>query len=101
MVFKPSVKLLHSPPVDVDEYALMEKSHPAWTRMKFDELLAQQLSLKRAQRARRDKGAPTLRAVGELSEGFLRALPFSLTNAQQRVVKEIRADLYEGYPMQR
>jgi ATP-dependent DNA helicase RecG len=69
--------------------------------MKFDELLAQQLSLKRAQRARRDKGAPTLRAVGELSEAFLRALPFQLTNAQQRVVKEIRADLREGYPMQR
>jgi ATP-dependent DNA helicase RecG len=99
--FEPAVKLLHYPPVDVDEYALMEKSHPAWTRMKFDELLAQQLSLKRAQRARRDKGAPTLRAVGELSEGFLGALPFTLTGAQQRVVKEIRTDLREGYPMQR
>jgi ATP-dependent DNA helicase RecG len=99
--FEPAVKLLHYPPVDVDEYALMEKSHPAWTRMKFDELLAQQLSLKRAQRARRDKGAPTLRAVGQLSEGFLGALPFTLTGAQQRVVKEIRTDLREGYPMQR
>jgi ATP-dependent DNA helicase RecG len=99
--FEPAVKMLHYPPVDVDEYALMEKSHPAWTRMKFDELLAQQLSLKRAQRARRDKGAPTLRAVGRLSEGFLGALPFALTGAQQRVVKEIRADLREGYPMQR
>jgi ATP-dependent DNA helicase RecG len=99
--FEPAVKMLHYPPVDVDEYALMEKSHPAWTRMKFDELLAQQLSLKRAQRARRDKGAPTLRAVGRLSEGFLGALPFALTGAQQRVVQEIRADLREGYPMQR
>jgi ATP-dependent DNA helicase RecG len=99
--FEPAVKMLHYPPVDVDEYALMEKSHPAWTRMKFDELLAQQLSLKRAQRARRDKGAPTLRAVGHVSEGFLGALPFALTGAQQRVVKEIRADLRESYPMQR
>ena len=99
--FEPAVKMLHYPPVDADEYALMEKSHPAWTRMKFDELLAQQLSLKRAQRARRDKGAPHLRAVGRLSEGFLGALPFALTGAQQRVVQEIRADLREGYPMQR
>ncbi|GAB3390866.1 ATP-dependent DNA helicase RecG [Massilia agri] len=99
--FEPAVRLLHYPPADVDEYALTERSHPAWTRMKFDELLAQQLSLKRAQRARREKGAPQLRAVGELSEAFLAALPFQLTGAQQRVVQEIRADLREGYPMQR
>jgi ATP-dependent DNA helicase RecG len=99
--FEPAVKMLHYPPVDVDEYALMEKSHPAWTRMKFDELLAQQLSLKRAQRARRDKGAPHLRALGRMTEGLLGALPFSLTGAQQRVLQEIRADLREGYPMQR
>jgi ATP-dependent DNA helicase RecG len=99
--FEPSVRLLHYPPAEVDEYALTERSHPAWTRMKFDELLAQQLSLKRAQRARREKGAPTLRAVGELSAAFLAALPFQLTGAQQRVVKEIGADLRESYPMQR
>jgi ATP-dependent DNA helicase RecG len=99
--FEPAVKMLHYPPVDADEYALMEKSHPAWTRMKFDELLAQQLSLKRAQRARRDKGAPHLRAMGHMTEGLLGALPFSLTGAQQRVLHEIRADLREGYPMQR
>jgi ATP-dependent DNA helicase RecG len=99
--FEPAVKLLHYPPADVDEHALGEKSHPAWERMKFDELLAQQLSLKRAQRARREKGAPILAAVGKLSAAFLAALPFKLTGAQQRVVEEIRADLREGYPMQR
>jgi ATP-dependent DNA helicase RecG len=99
--FEPSVRLLHYPPTDIDEYALTERTHPAWVRMKFDELLAQQLSLKRAQRARRDKGAPQLRAVGALSEAFLAALPFQLTGAQQRVVREIRADLREGFPMQR
>jgi ATP-dependent DNA helicase RecG len=101
MDFEPAVKLLHYPPADVDEHALGERSHPAWDRMKFDELLAQQLSLKRAQRARREKGAPQLRAVGKLSEGFLAGLPFALTGAQQRVVEEIRADLRAGYPMQR
>jgi len=101
MDFEPAVKLLHYPPADVDEHALIERSHPAWDRMKFDELLAQQLSLKRAQRARREKGAPPLRAVGALSKGFLAGLPFALTGAQQRVVQEIRADLHAGYPMQR
>jgi ATP-dependent DNA helicase RecG len=99
--FQPAVRLLHYPPPDVDEHALTERSHPAWTRVKFDELLAQQLSLKRAQQARREKGAPVLAAVGALSDAFLKALPFKLTNAQQRVVEEIRRDLREDYPMQR
>ncbi|HYE40414.1 MAG TPA: ATP-dependent DNA helicase RecG, partial [Ramlibacter sp.] len=99
--FEPSVRLLHYPPQEVDTHSLVERSHPAWVRMKFDELLAQQLSLKRAQRARRTKGAPKLGAVGTLSEQFLAALPFKLTGAQERVLREIRADLRQTYPMQR
>ncbi|TFW09810.1 ATP-dependent DNA helicase RecG [Oxalobacteraceae bacterium OM1] len=99
--FEPSVKLLHNPPPDVDEHALMERTHPAWIRMKFDELLAQQLSLKRAQAARRAKGAAALPTVGALSQAFLEALPFKLTKAQQRVLDEIRGDLRETFPMQR
>jgi ATP-dependent DNA helicase RecG len=99
--FQPAVRLLHYPPAEADTHALVERSHPAWTRVKFDELLAQQLSLKRAQRARRDKGAPQLGTIGALSHAFLETLPFKLTGAQARVVKEISADLREGYPMQR
>ncbi len=99
--FEPSVKLLHHPPPHVSEQALMDRSHPAWTRMKFDELLAQQLSLKRAQVARRAKGAPALPVIGNVSHAFLQALPFSLTGAQQRVLEEIRADLRASFPMQR
>ncbi|MFC7517783.1 ATP-dependent DNA helicase RecG [Herbaspirillum sp. GCM10030257] len=99
--FEPSVKLLHNPPPDVDEHALLERSHPAWIRMKFDELLAQQLSLKRAQEARRAKGASALPVIGELSNAFLNTLPFALTSAQQRVLEEIRSDLRESFPMQR
>jgi ATP-dependent DNA helicase RecG len=99
--FEWSVKLLHNPPPDVDEHALTERSHPAWTRMKFDELLAQQLSLKRAQAARRSQGATALPVTGKLSQAFLATLPFALTAAQQRVLDEIRADLREAFPMQR
>jgi ATP-dependent DNA helicase RecG len=99
--FEPSVRLLHYPPQEIDENALMDRSHPAWVRMKFDELLAQQLSLKRAQRARRSKGAPVIKTVGALSEAFMGVLPFKLTGAQARVLKEIRADLRHAFPMQR
>ncbi|MRW94701.1 ATP-dependent DNA helicase RecG [Duganella sp. FT80W] len=98
---EPAVKLLHYPPQQVDNHALADRSHPAWTRVKFDELLAQQLSLKRAQRARRAKGSPALKKVGALSKALEAALPFKLTKAQQRVLTEIRADLRQPYPMQR
>ncbi len=101
MPFEPAVRLLHNPPPDVDENALVERSHPAWIRMKFDELLAQQLSMKRAQAARRQQGAPVLEHAGTLTTAFLAALPFALTGAQQRVLEEIRADLKAPYPMQR
>lgn len=99
--FETAVRLLHNPPPGIDENALVDRSHPAWMRMKFDELLAQQLSMKRAQTARRAKGAAALPVIGTLSASFLQALPFALTAAQQRVLEEIRADLRESFPMQR
>ena len=99
--FEAAVKLLHTPPPDADQYALLNHEHPAWERMKFDELLAQQLSLKRAQAARRAKGATALSVVGELCNAFLMTLPFQLTQAQERVLAEIRSDLKQAYPMQR
>ncbi len=98
-----AVRLLHQPTPDVDEHSLVERTHPAWLRIKFDELLAQQLSLKRAQAARRTRSAPVLRAGGAdgLLARFMAALPFKLTGAQARVWEEIRADLARPYPMQR
>jgi ATP-dependent DNA helicase RecG len=99
--FEPSIKLLHYPPQQVDTHALLDRSHPAWVRMKFDELLAQQLSLKRAQISRRSKGAPRLRKPGELVKSFRAALPFKLTGAQERVLMEIYADIGQEFPMQR
>lgn len=99
--FGPAVRLLHTPPADVDESSLEDRAHPAWQRMKFDELLAQQLSLQRAQKARREKAAPVLDRSGTLSAAFLKALPFALTGAQQRVLAEIRRDIAAPFPMQR
>ncbi|CAG2148173.1 ATP-dependent DNA helicase RecG [Ralstonia mannitolilytica] len=98
-----AVRLLHQPTPDVDEHSLVERTHPAWLRIKFDELLSQQLSLKRAQAARRMRTAPVLRATGSngLLARFMQALPFNLTGAQARVWEEIGADLAHPYPMQR
>ena len=92
--FKESVDLLHRPRPGVDNAA-------AWRRMKFDELLAQQLSMKFAYRARRTRRAPALPGNGPLVNAFLKRLPFRLTRAQARVLNEITSDLREPHPMQR
>ncbi len=97
-----AIRLLHAPPPDTDVAALHDRSHPAWRRLKFDELLAQQLSLRRYARARQALIAPAMRASGmPLAERLLATLPFSLTAAQQRVWQEICADLAHPHPMHR
>lgn len=96
------LRLLHAPPPGIDEVSLSDRSHPAWLRIKFDELLAQQLSLKRAQAARRARNAPPMpRRAGGLLDRFLAALPFALTGAQRRVVEEIAHDMAAPHPMHR
>ncbi|RZT41165.1 ATP-dependent DNA helicase RecG [Cupriavidus agavae] len=97
-----SLRLLHNPPPQESEAALADRSHPAWVRIKFDELLAQQISLRRSQAARREKNAPSMpRRDDGLLTRFLAALPFRLTGAQQRVVEEIAADMTRPHPMHR
>ena len=96
-----SVRLLHCPPPRADLVALAERSHPAWQRMKFDELLAQQLSMRLAYRARRTRRAPPLRTDGPLMKRFSGRLPFRLTRAQARAMNEILRDLAAPHPMQR
>ncbi|WP_110400563.1 ATP-dependent DNA helicase RecG [Sphaerotilus hippei] len=97
-----ALQFLHHPPARTSVAALEDRSHPAWQRLKFEELLAQQLSQLQAQRQRARLRAPVLRAVdGGLSERFRGVLPFELTGAQQRVVAEITADLGRSQPMHR
>jgi ATP-dependent DNA helicase RecG len=89
-----SVRLLHRPAPGADTAA-------AWRRVKFDELLAQQLQLRLARRKRRERTAPALPANGPLLRRFLGKLPFRLTRAQQRVMAELLRDLSQPHPMQR
>ncbi|HKO88828.1 MAG TPA: ATP-dependent DNA helicase RecG [Burkholderiales bacterium] len=101
MAFKEAVEYLHSPPADADGVALEQRTHPAWRRMKFDELLAQQLSMRMHYRARRAQAAPPLKAPDTRSAQLLERLPFRLTGAQQRVWREIEQDLSQPHPMNR
>ena len=99
--FGAAVKLLHNPPPDIAQATLQGRTHPAWRRMKFDELLAQQLSMRVHYQRRRAAGAPVLRVRGNLVSALLASLPFQLTSAQNKVLAQVRGDLGQSHPMQR
>ncbi|MDA8455663.1 ATP-dependent DNA helicase RecG [Acidovorax sp. GBBC 3334] len=98
---------LHHPTPDVALATLEDHSHPAWQRLKAEELLAQQLSQLEAKRERDRLRSPVLQPQAEagggpaLHERLLAALPFDLTAAQRRVCAEIAADLARPVPMHR
>jgi ATP-dependent DNA helicase RecG len=106
-----AITYLHQPPAEANTQALLERTHPAWRRVQFEELLAQQISLKRAHAIRRERNAPSFAKVQNegqdktrvqsLEEGLLKVLPFRLTNAQDRVWSEISKDLSKSFPMNR
>ncbi len=99
--FDDSVKFLHNPPPNINEAALLERAHPAWRRIKFDELLAQQLSMRIHYQKRHERKSPRLPVRNSYIPLLVKSLPFSLTNAQQKVLHEIQQDLGQTYPMQR
>jgi ATP-dependent DNA helicase RecG len=103
-----ALTFLHNPTPDVALTTLEDHSHPAWQRLKFEELLAQQLSQLQAKRERAGLRAPVLKIVRQqadhglpLHQKLLAALPFQLTAAQRRVSQEITQDLARPVPMHR
>ena len=105
-----ALSFLHYPTPDVSLATLEDHSHPAWQRLKAEELLAQQLSQLQAKRERDLLRAPVLTPDGArlqagaslpLHEQLLAALPFQLTAAQRRVSTEIAHDLAQPVPMHR
>jgi ATP-dependent DNA helicase RecG len=96
-----AIRLLHNPTSDVDAQALLDGTHPAWRRVKFDELLAQQLSMRLHHERRNQVRAHPLLQYSNMSKTLLASLPFQLTRAQTRVLAEIRADMTRPHPMQR
>jgi len=102
--FADAVQFLHAPPprlARLAQQALDARTHPAWTRLKFDEIVAQQLSLKAHRKARAARRAPVLTGTGTLTGELLSRVPFKLTRAQERVWREIGHDLKRTIPMQR
>jgi ATP-dependent DNA helicase RecG len=85
---------LHAP-------ASLEEAETGRRRLAFDELLVLQLALRRRAAERETAFAEPLGPPADLIASYRHALPFSLTDAQERVIAEIDADLGRSTPMQR
>lgn len=97
-----ALKSLHHPSPGADYEAYSERRTSEWRRLKFDELLAQQLTLRYAREVKSELQAPRLLGThGNLREKLTASLPFSLTGAQKRVLVEIYTDLAQSAPMNR
>ncbi len=102
-----ALQFLHTPTPDVALATFQDHSHPAWQRLKAEELLAQQLSQLEARRVRAGMRAPALypsplqNTQCSLHDQLLERLPFRLTAAQQRVGLDIDSDLQKNVPMHR
>lgn len=99
-----AIRLIHTPPADAEASGLIhqiaEREGPAWDRIRLDELLAQQIAMRRARRLKRHETAQSLSAQGVVT-ALMHSLPFQLTAAQHRVWLEISQDLGRASPMQR
>jgi ATP-dependent DNA helicase RecG len=98
---KDALAYMHRPPREARLEELAAGRHPAQRRLAFEELLAHHLGLKLTKHAVQSDPAWSLDDREELGARFRRALPFQLTAAQQRALKEVDADLLTGRPMLR
>lgn len=97
-----AIKYLHNPPVGASLMALSDRTDSAWQRLKFDELVAQQIALRYSRELKARTIAHAIApAKTDLTERLLASLPFSLTHAQKRVETEIARDLAKTTPMNR
>ncbi|KEY57235.1 ATP-dependent DNA helicase RecG [Serratia sp. DD3] len=92
---------LHRPPPDIQLIDLEQGKHPAQKRLILEELLAHNLSMLAVRAGAQSYLAPSLAPDDRLKQAFLAKLPFSPTNAQNRVVADIEADMQKGFPMMR
>ena len=90
-----ALRQIHFP---VDQDALAKATY----RLKFEELFLLQLSLLKQKfiRSSSIKGL-NMPNVGEAFNKCYNALPYQLTNAQKRVIREIREDMRSGHQMNR
>ncbi len=96
-----ALTIIHRPPPDISVEQLEQGRHPAQQRLIKEELLAHNLSMLKLRQNSDVHDAVSLLGDDKVNQKFLNALPFSPTNAQARVVDEIKTDLAKLQPMMR
>ncbi|GAA6171298.1 ATP-dependent DNA helicase RecG [Colwellia sp. KU-HH00111] len=96
-----ALAVIHRPPPEVSTNQLENGKHPAQLRLIKEELLAHNLSMLKLRQNSDVHQAISLTGVANVENSFLTSLPFSPTNAQTRVVSEIKKDLAKNQPMMR
>lgn len=96
-----AIKLIHRPPLEAPPGWLSEGKGPGQHRLAFEELLAHRLCMRQFKTNSQQQDAPRFGAAANLSQKFLKQLPFTLTNGQQRAHQEIASDLSRACPMLR
>ena len=94
-----ALQLLHQPKEQISVEQLQQGNLPAHKRLAFEELLAHHLILLKNKSAVKKWHAPVFKANSSQINQFLNALPFKLTNAQQRVIKQVSDDCQSKHPM--
>ncbi len=96
-----SIEYIHRPPPDAPVNTLQDHEHVMQERFALEELIAHTCSLRLLRQKNREHSAHSISPSTKLEKEFIGNLPFSLTNAQQRVIEEIKSDLEKPAPMQR
>lgn len=96
-----ALAFIHRPTPDTSVLQLEAGKHPAQLRLIKEELLAHNLSMLKLRESSDVHQAVSLQVDEKVESAFLQSLPFLPTNAQARVVKEIRQDLAKDQPMMR
>jgi len=95
------LRTIHQPHPDMAIEQLLECQHPSQQRLIFEELLAHQIAIRQLRAEARNHPTAQITLSSELLTKFTQRLPFTLTQAQQRVINEIEGDLSQPMPMQR
>ncbi len=98
---KQALSLCHRPPVDTPYHLLEQGIHPAQQRLALEELVSHQVSMLQTKDRFQQVSALSLKPNRQLNDAFLGQLPFSPTNAQERVLGDIFQDLAHPNPMLR
>ena len=98
---KEALKIIHSPSVKDDIIKIKQFEHPAQKRLIIEELITNLIGVKISTKKIDKMVAAVIDSNDKILNSFYESLPFDLTNAQIRVIKEIQADIKKSKPMRR